>query len=468
MSSMMTVVFGLFVAVVYLVLYVIDKRIKDDDRAVNVSNVTLLVASLFFVVYSDWRCLIILLAMAFVTYWTARNTRYIKIGIVFDLVVLCIFKYFNFFIESFPFTFRLVMPLGLSFFVFSSIGYLVDVYRGKMEAMTLTKSMLYLSYFPKFTSGPIMKSTDYVSQIRYRRSINYKGFEEGIEIFVFGLFKKVVLADRLAVFVDQVFDTPRAFGSLTLAFAVISYSLQIYLDFSGYSDMAIGISRMLGIRLPRNFNLPYLSNNVTEFWKRWHISLSEWLMNYLYIPLGGNRKGTVRTYINLMLTMMLGGLWHGSGLNFLIWGALHGLALVVHKLWVSITHSDKKRHGIASRMVSTALSFVFVSFTWIFFRADTTAKAIDIIIGIVSFRDGLQQPYFWSFVSIVLIGVATAVAIYKSRGNERLKMNMCKVEGEYPLLDLSKFWNLVFFFVECGLTIALFYADANPFIYGAF
>ncbi len=468
MSSMMTVVFGLFVAVVYLALYVIDRKIVDDGKAVKYSNDVLLVASLFFVVYSDWRCLIILLLMGFVTYWTAKNRKYIKAGIVFDIAVLAVFKYFNFFIESFPFIFRLIMPLGLSFFVFSSIGYLVDVYRGKMECMSLMESMLYLSYFPKFSSGPIMKSTDYLSQIRQRRHINYKGFEEGIEIFVFGLFKKVVLADRLAVFVDQVFSTQKAFGSLTIAFAVFSYSLQIYLDFSGYSDMAIGVSRMLGIKLPRNFNLPYLSNNVTEFWKRWHISLSEWLMNYLYIPLGGNRKGKVRTYINLMLTMMIGGLWHGSGLNFLIWGTLHGLALVVHKLWVNCTHSDKKEHGLLSRLVSTILTFVFVSFTWIFFRADSFSSAMDIIRGIFSFRDGLQQPYYWTFISIIFIGVATAVAVHESRGLDRRKLNTCKVQGKYPLMDLSKFWNLVFFFVGCGLTIALFYADANPFIYGAF
>lgn len=468
MSSMMTIVFGLFVAVVYLVLYIIDKHVKVDGKAVKASNITLLAASLFFIVYSDWRCLFILLLMGFVTYFTAKNTKYIKFGIIFDIAVLCVFKYFNFFIESFPFTFRLVMPLGLSFFVFSSIGYLVDVYRGDMECMSLSESLLYLSYFPKFTSGPILKSKDYVNQIRQRRNINYKGFEEGIEIFVFGLFKKVVLADRLAVFVDQVFDTPKAFGSLTIVFAVISYSLQIYLDFSGYSDMAIGISRMLGIKLPRNFNIPYLSNNVTEFWKRWHISLSDWLMNYLYIPLGGSRKGTARTYVNLMLTMMLGGLWHGSGLNFLIWGALHGLALVIHKLWMNATHSDKKEHGILSRLLSTALTFIFVSFTWIFFRADTPSKAIDIIKGIFSFRAGLQQPYYWSFVSIVLIGIASLIAVYKSRGNNRRKLNMCKVEGIYPLMDLSRFWNLVFFFVGCGLTLALFYADANPFIYGAF
>ncbi len=190
MSSMMTIVFGLFVAVVYLVLYVIDKRVKDDGKAVKASNIILLVASLFFIVYSDWRCLIILFAMAFATCWAAKNVKFIKVGIVFDIAVLCIFKYFNFFIAAFPFTFRLVMQLGLSFFVFSSIGYLVDVYRGKTETMSLTKSVLYLSYFPKFTSGPIMKSTDYMSQIRQRRTINYKGFEEGIEIFVFGLFKK--------------------------------------------------------------------------------------------------------------------------------------------------------------------------------------------------------------------------------------------------------------------------------------
>ena len=277
-----------------------------------------------------------------------------------------------------------------------------------------------------------------------------------------------MLADRLAVFVNQVYATPRAFGSITVLLAVIAYSFQIYFDFSGYSDMAIGVARIFGFDLPRNFNLPYLAHNVTELWKRWHISLSSWLMEYLYFPLGGSRKGKTRAYFNLVLTMVIGGIWHGANWTYVFWGLLHGLALAVHKVWMKVTKSDKKKPTGIGSIISIILTFLFTSFCWIFFRADGFENAIDIITRIFSCSPGLEQPYIWLFVSLLVYFTAVLCAFVKSKKSDIAlkKLNVCRVNGYYPILDLSKFWQLTIFFVFIGLTLALAYTGGSPFIYG--
>ena len=270
MSSMITIAFFVLVFATFTALVVVN-RSKEDSVAVKDSNFVLLVASLVFVTYSDWKCATIIVSYSILIHFCAVNGK-TKLGVIVSILVLGFFKYFNFFVSSFTRVLgmdsvglSIILPLGISLFVFSAIGYLVDVSREKTKVQNYLNTLLYLAYFPKFVSGPIIKTTDFFDQLSNRREVGYKSFEEGIEIFVLGLFKKVVLADRLSVFVNQVYATPKAFGSLTLAFAVISYSFQIYLDFSGYSDMAIGISRLFGIILPRNFNLPYLSHNSPSF-----------------------------------------------------------------------------------------------------------------------------------------------------------------------------------------------------------
>jgi alginate O-acetyltransferase complex protein AlgI len=303
-----------------------------------------------------------------------------------------------------------------------------------------------------------------------KREIGWNSFEPGIQIFVFGLFKKLVLADRLSVFVNQVYKTPLAFGSMTVFFAAVAYSLQIYFDFSGYSDMAVGIAKILGFTLPKNFNLPYLSHNVTEFWKRWHITLSTWLQDYLYISLGGSRKGRKRTYLNLLLTMLLGGIWHGANWTFLAWGGGHAVALSIHKVWMRVTKSDQeKSSGIASG-ISIVITFLYVTFLWIFFRAESLSQAVLIIRRIFEFRKGLEQPYLWLFVSLVLLAVCSILAYQKSKSSDRglIKKNVSVVCGYYPLVNLSEFWGLVWFFVFCGSLICLAYTGGSPFIYGQY
>ena len=436
---------------------------------------TLLAASYIFIIYADFRFAMAIGALTVVTWFCAKKERLIPLGIVLAVLSLGFFKYINFFIESFSKLFgndftalNLIVPLGVSFYTFSAISYLADVKRGKVKTENLLYVALYLSFFPKITSGPIQRSGDFFEQAHSDRAIGAESFKTGVQIFVFGLFKKIVLADRLSVFVNQVYGTPKAFGSLTVLLAVIAYSFQIYFDFSGYSDMAIGIAKILGFDLPRNFNLPYLAHNVAELWKRWHISLSSWLMDYLYIPLGGSRRGTFRTYLNLILTMVIGGIWHGANWTYVFWGLLHGIALAIHKLWMKLTKSEKRKPSIVGSVFSVVLTFAFTSFCWIFFRADSFENATDIITRIFSFSAGLEQPYLWLFISLVLYFIVMAFAVAKSKKNlaSEKKMNVSRVEGYYPILNLSKFWQLTFFFVFVGMTLALAYTGGSPFIYG--
>lgn len=470
-----SIAFFALVTVVFIAIKLCNSFLKNERERINAVNAILLAASYIFIIFADFRFAVAIFILTIVTWLVAKKPKYIPLGIIIAVLSLGFFKYTNFFIESFSSIFgadytalNLIVPLGVSFYTFSAISYLADVRRGKVKAESLLFVALYLSFFPKLTSGPIQRSGDFFSQAHSDRKIGAESFKIGIQIFVFGLFKKIVLADRLSVFVNQVYAAPKAFGSVTVLLAVIAYSFQIYFDFSGYSDMAIGVAKILGFDLPRNFNLPYLAHNVTELWKRWHITLSSWLMEYLYFPLGGSRKGTARGYLNLVLTMVIGGIWHGADWTYVFWGLLHGVALVIHKLWMKLTKSDSKKPTVVGSIISVALTFMFTSFCWIFFRADSFENAIDIISRIFSFSTGLEQPYLWLFVSLTLYFAAMIFAIVKSKNSKiaAKKLNVSRTEGSYPILNLSKFWQLTFFFVFVGLTLALAYTGGSPFIYG--
>lgn len=466
-----------FMAVVFLALYLCGKLIRDKQKSNFMAKIILLLASYIFIFYADYRFAIVLAILTLATWFFACKKSWYFIGIIISLIVLAFFKYTNFFVSSFVsllggednFTFlNIILPIGISFYTFSAISYLIDVKRGKIEAKNLMDVAVYLSFFPKLTSGPIQRSGDFFLQLDKEREIGWSTFSVGIQIFVFGLFKKIVLADRLSVFVNQVYDTPMAFGSFTVFLAAIAYSFQIYLDFSGYSDMAIGVAKIIGFELPRNFNLPYLAHNVTELWKRWHITLSSWLQEYLYISLGGNKRGIVRTYINLVLTMVIGGIWHGANWTYIIWGCMHGLALALHKVWMNLTKSPEKKHSVFANSFSVLLTFLFTTFCWIFFRADSLSHAIVIIKRIFSFEKGLEHAYMWLMVSAVILCICSMFAIIRSVkiGFKSKKQNMSIVNAYYPILDLTKFWSLVVFFVFCGLLLCMAYTGGSPFIYG--
>ena len=467
--------FFIFLIVVYLLLYLVCKFVKNDKKSILSSNIIILIANCFFIGYVDYRFLIILLIISLITWCSAKIKKYNKIGIILCILSLAFFKYFNFFIESFNSVFKtdigimkIILPIGISFYVFSAISYIVDVRRNKVEVHNFFDVFMYLSYFAKIISGPIQRSKDFFEQISKKRMIGVNTFSDGIQIFMFGMFKKMVLADRLAVFVDQVYNHVNSFGSFTVLLSVLAYTLQIYFDFSGYSDMAIGISKMIGIELPKNFNLPYLSHNVTELWKRWHITLSSWLQDYLYIPMGGSRKGTIKSYFNLVMTMVIGGLWHGANISYIIWGFLHGIALVIHKLWMKITNSKVKEKNIVSNCVSIFITFVFTSFCWIFFKTENISKSFDIIKKIFSFQKGVEHLYIWLFVAIIVLIISSLFAYKKTiKEKDNLKnKNNSFVNGYYPILNLNKFWNLVLFFVFCGLVFGFCYTGGSPFIYG--
>lgn len=355
------------------------------------------------------------------------------------------------------------MPMGISFYTFQAISYIVDVYRGITPVQQqFYKVSIYISFFPQLVAGPIVKANDFLPQLEKEHRIKTDNIAEALQIFLFGLFKKVVIADRLAVCVDAVFAAPSEYDAASLVCAVIAYSLQIYCDFSGYSDMAIGVAKFFDYNLCRNFNMPYISKNPTEFWKRWHISLSVWLRDYLYISLGGNRRGMMRRYINLMLTMILGGLWHGAAWRFVIWGFMHGAALVVHKIFLSWKEKkhlscQNKKISVILNVVSVGTMDIYVCIGWIFFRAESVEQAVEIVKRIMTRANGIHYIYSYTIIYGVLIIVCYLYGLWKNKG-----------DGKYLVLELEKFWSKVVVCVEVGLIMVFAYQGDNAFVYFQF
>lgn len=272
---------------------------------------------------------------------------------------------------------EIILPVGISFYTFQTISYTVDVYRRKVKPVdNIIDFGFYVSFFPQLVAGPIVRAADFVPQIYQKYRLTVREASHALFLIISGLIKKVLISDYISVnFVDRVFDAPTAYNGFENLMASYGYGLQIYCDFSGYTDIAIGVALLLGFRLPINFNSPYKAINITDFWRRWHISLSSWLRDYLYIPLGGNRKGKARMYVNLMITMILGGLWHGAAYRFVIWGAIHGGALVINKSYIRIRkrispfYSSKHIERPIVRMMAIFTTFHIVTFAWLFFRA---------------------------------------------------------------------------------------------------
>jgi alginate O-acetyltransferase complex protein AlgI len=363
-------------------------------------------ASLFF--YGAWRPVYLLLLIASIGVNFVLGLRMEDplrrraigtFGVALNLAVLCYFKYTNFIFDSLntltgaplPFV-NIVLPLGISFFTFQQIAYLVDVMRGARIERDIVSYTLFVSFFPHLIAGPLVHHAEMIPQFKRGRTGRSAVLAaRGLAIFAAGLFKKVVIADNLAQFVSPVFAHLDAGGGVTTPWAwlaTLAYTLQIYFDFSGYSDMAIGLALLFGIRLPVNFRSPYRAVSIIEFWRRWHITLSRFLRDYLYIPLGGNRLGEKRRYINLLVTMLLGGLWHGAGWNFLVWGGLHGIYLCINHLWRAWRggKADASPTGLAAKGVCWAITFFVVVVAWVFFRARTAAGAWQMLGGLFGFE----------------------------------------------------------------------------------
>jgi D-alanyl-lipoteichoic acid acyltransferase DltB (MBOAT superfamily) len=273
-----------------------------------------------------------------------------------------------------------MLPLGISFFVFHAISLLGDVYRDKLKLQVdIPDALLYVAFFPQLIAGPILRAADFMPQLATPRDGQAIHVNRGLLLILIGLFKKVIISNQLAVaLVDPAFAAPQALGGADMLLATYGYAVQIYCDFSGYTDIAIGCALLLGYRFAENFNRPYTATDPQDFWRRWHISLSSWLRDYLYIPLGGSRAGRWRTPINLMITMLLGGLWHGAAWTMVIWGGLHGLYLVVHRVWAALPVFARWRDSTAWRFIARVLLFHAVCIAWIFFRAPSLDLALDV------------------------------------------------------------------------------------------
>ena len=345
----------------------------------------------------------------------ATRRAWLTLSLVTTLGILCYFKYANFFGDAVaavlgvtPGPLMVALPIGISFFTFKTMSYTIDVYRRRIPACrSLRDYTMFVSFFPELVAGPIVRASVFLPQLTRSLGPTMERSAVGVPMILLGFTKKLLIADRLALFVDGVYRRPELFSQGTVVTATIAYSLQIYCDFSGYTDIAIGVAKVIGIDLPENFNMPYLARSITDFWRRWHITLSQWLRDYLYIPLGGNRRGEARMYVNLMVTMLLGGLWHGARWTFVVWGGLHGLGLVAHKLWARYVPATSVSAGMIGRLVGWTLTYAFVCLTWVFFRAPTLSAAmltLQKMLGQAPGGIGWFYLPFWILLPIVVAG----------------------------------------------------------------
>ena len=397
--------------------------------------------------------------------WKRRLCLWLSIGM--SQSILGFFKYANFFlwnwnqmVEGNFQPLDIILPVGISFYTFQSISYIVDVYKGRVSPTeTWIEYLFFLSYFPALVAGPIVRADYFLPQIQNRDHASRQEMAAGLWLIILGLVKKAVVADYIAQYNDLIFASPTGYSGLESLMGVVGYVVQIYCDFSGYSDMAIGISAIMGFRLTQNFNFPYKSRNLTDFWRRWHISLSTWLRDYVYIPLGGNRRGTLRTYVNNFLTMLVGGLWHGAAWKFVIWGGMHGVGLIVHKAlrpWLV-----KIPDTWPVKAASWTLTMAYVSFLFIFFRAASFEDAWLIIRNIFGNFDIAYLAPFVRVRYVWLIFVAMIIAVHS------LPTRWINAAGDW-FVRAPFGAKLAVFIVAVQLVVQFMSEDVMPFIYFQF
>ncbi len=384
---------------------------------------------------------VLVLLMALGALYSSRRI-WLLISLVNNLALLLFFKYARFVAENLnailsrlhlplklsdpstlmPFGFEYLLPVGISFFTFQSLSYTIDFYFGKVHReRNFLRFATFVCFFPQLMAGPIERARHLLPQFYRFPEVRLQNFTDGASLFLVGLFKKIALANYLSFFVERVYDNPRAFGAPALMAATVAFGWQIFFDFSGYTDMARGIAKAIGFDLILNFNNPYLSTGLGEFWSRWHISLSSWFRDYVYIPLGGNRGGTLNTYRNLFLTFLLSGIWHGAAWTFVIWGALHGLGVVVTRE----LERSAFYHERVPKLLKQAAVFLFVSFTWIFFRASSLSDALLIVRRI--FSAAWQPPQITVLMVVLIATVWLYQFLYESKFRDVLKLGMVRV-----------------------------------------
>lgn len=467
--------FLLFFLVVYGLYLVLPHRKQ---------NRMLLVASCIFYGAWDWRFLSLIFISAGIDYWCALciessadqkiRRRFVTLSIVTNLGILGFFKYYDFFISSLqallanfgvvfePRLLHVVLPVGISFYTFQAMSYTLDVYRRRLNAARdFPDFMLYVTFFPQLVAGPIERAAHLLPQVLSPRKVTLDGFYSGAYLIFWGLFQKVFIADNLAKIVEPIFDTPGPYSGGQVLVGMYAFAFQILCDFSGYSNIARGLGKLMGFDIMVNFNLPYFSMNPQDFWRRWHISLSTWLKDYLYIPLGGNRLGTLLTCRNLMLVMVLGGLWHGAKWTFVVWGAYHGLLLIAHRLalpWLEKIPHPKTKFGAYARIITKMTGmFHLVCLGWIFFRADSLSQAEEMLNALFWNFSITPEIYFAGLSFLFFAGILIAVQCW-----------------QYVLADLTVIlrapvWFRAAFYTLCYYLIVIFgVTNGRQFIYFQF
>lgn len=481
----------LFLPIVLLVNYLLPAKIR---------YIWLLIASYFFYMCWNAEYALLILTSTAVTYGCSllveknrdgkHRKAYMALSLVLNLGILFFFKYSNFLAQlindvsaalhiklSVP-KVDVLLPVGISFYTFQALGYTIDVYRGKVQAeRNFLRYALFVSFFPQLVAGPIERSENLLTQLREPKKFTWDNFKTGLLYMLWGFFMKIVLADRIAIFVDTVYGDIPGHPGLYLVIATMLFAVQILCDFGGYTAIAIGSARMLGIHLMENFDAPYLSTSVALFWRRWHISLTSWFKDYLYIPLGGNRKGKARKYVNKMIVFLLSGLWHGAGLSFVVWGGLNGLYQVLGEMLqpvkdraVRLLHV--RREAAVHRLICGIFTFILIDFSWIFFRAQGIGEAGRIIQSVLTqfnpgilfdgslYQCGLDQANF--ILMLVCILILLAADILKRR-------KVTVIETVAGWNDWIR-WILIALFILCLLLFGKYgpTLDKNSFIYFQF
>jgi alginate O-acetyltransferase complex protein AlgI len=422
--------FFLFMILVFVVYWSITNN--------NARKLFLLICSYIFYSAWDWRFLSLIIISTLIHFiagqkiYAEKDKTIRKIwllsSVAASLIILAFFKYFNFFVDSLNSLFGLIgaeiliknmgiiLPIGISFYTFHTLTYTIDIYNGVLKPQKKFFDVaLFVTFFPLLVAGPIIRAKDFLpqlSEIRVFRSVNVKYF---IALFICGLFKKAVIADHIAPIADQFFSSPESYSLLSSYVIIISYAVQIYCDFSGYSDIAIACAGLLGYELCENFSHPYFSKNIREFWRRWHISLSTWFRDYCYIPLGGKNPKKLITYKNLLITMLLCGLWHGASWNFVFWGGYHGIGLILHRQWYHLTSNMKLLNKLIAPL-APLVTFYYVCIGWIFFRANDTHSCFAILKSVIFFNSSGQATIENNIIFIGILLPLIHLLSYKKLG----------------------------------------------------
>lgn len=458
--------------IVFLIFFVIIKKMTKIGMMLYVSAF-----SLFFFYKANAELCFLLPITALFSWEMTRimsklnggKRKMLMIAIVIaDLIPLIYYKYANFGIEifneivkqNFPLL-KITLPIGISFYTFQAISHVIDVYKKKFTLdVSFLEYLFYLSFFPLLLAGPITRAETFFPQIRKNKFVNEKLLYVGLWLIIVGLLKKAVVADYIAQYNNWIFEDPTGYSGLENLMGVIGYTIQIYCDFSGYSDMSIGIAALMGIELKENFIFPYQSLNISEFWRRWHISLSTWFRDYLYIPMGGNRKGKFRTYFNNFITMLVAGLWHGSTPMFVIWGASHGFGLIIHKS-MKLLFLDKINNNKFVIVICWFMTFVFVACAWVFFRAPNLEICENIFSQITTNFDIAYLPYFIKARPLWTAIIVFALLIHSIREHQFYTMQEWFVNSNW-------FVKTVLLIIVVQLAIEFSSNNVQPFIYSQF